>query len=123
MEHTRIIQDTLRELGAGRKRVTQRRTVVAIQLALEDEDRLLACDEGHLLCSSRNLRLQMDYGGAQSIRLVVKRIWSDNAEGLIHMAGYPLSEAPTASDFVEILSHYIRKHGAVAVQGSQEPSP
>ena len=24
-----------------------------------------ACDEGHLLCSSRNLRLQMDYGGAQ----------------------------------------------------------
>ena len=39
------------------------------------------------------------------------------------MAGYPLSEAPTASDFVEILSHYIRKHGAVAVQGSQEPSP
>ena len=51
----------------------------------------------------------------RSIRLVVKRVWSDNAEGLIHMAGYPLSEAPTASDFVEILSHYIRKHGAVAV--------
>ena len=122
MEHTRIIQDTLRELGAGRKRVTQRRTVVAIQLALEDEDRLLHVTKD-IYCAVAEIFGCKWTTVERSIRLVVKRIWSDNAEGLIHMAGYPLSEAPTAPDFVEILSHYIRKHGAVAVQGSQEPSP
>ena len=122
MEHTQIIQDTLRELGAGRKRVTQRRTVVAIGLALEDEDRLLHVTKeiyhaAAEICGCKWTAVE------RSIRLVVQRIWSDNAEGLIQMAGYPLSEAPTASDFVEILSHYIRKRGAVAVHGSQKPFP
>lgn len=121
MEHTQIIQDTLRELGAGRKRVTQRRTVVAIHLALEDEDRLLHVTKD-IYCAAAEIFGCKWTTVERSIRLVVKRVWSDNAEGLIQMAGYPLSEAPTASDFVEILSHYIRKHGAVAVQGSQEPS-
>ena len=41
MEHTKIIQDTLRELGIGKNYISQKRTVVAIQLALENEDRLL----------------------------------------------------------------------------------
>ena len=118
MEHTRIIQDTLRELGAGRKRVTQRRTVVAIQLALEDEDRLLHVTKD-IYCAAAEICGCKWTTVERSIRLVVKRVWSDNAEGLIHMAGYPLSEAPTASDFVEILSHYIRKHGAVAVLESR----
>ena len=122
MEHTQIIQDTLRELGAGRKRVTQRRTVVAIGLALEDEDRLLHVTKEIYHASAEICGCKWT-AVERSIRLVVQRIWSDNAEGLIQMAGYPLSEAPTASDFVEILSHYIRKHGAVEVQGSQKPSP
>ena len=122
MEHTQIIQDTLRELGAGRKRVTQRRTVVASGLALEDEDRWLHVTKeiyhaAAEICGCKWTAVE------RSIRLVVQRIWSDNAEGLIQMAGYPLSEAPTASDFVEILSHYICKHGAVAAQGSQKLSP
>ena len=122
MEHTQIIQDTLWELGAGRKRVTQRRTVVAIGLALEDEDRLLHVTKEIYHAAAEICGCEWT-AVERSIRLVVQRIWSDNAEGLIQMAGYPLSEAPTASDFVEILSHYIRKHGAVAVQGSQKPSP
>ena len=41
MEHMKIIQDTLRELGIGKNYISQKRTVVVIQLALEDEDRLL----------------------------------------------------------------------------------
>ena len=40
MEHTKIIQDTLRELGIGKNYISQRRSVIAIQLALEDEDKV-----------------------------------------------------------------------------------
>ena len=36
MEHAQIIQDTLRKLGVGKNYISQKRTVVAIQLALED---------------------------------------------------------------------------------------
>ena len=83
-------------------------------LALEDEYRLLHGTKD-IYCAVAEICGCKWTTVERSIRLVVKRILSDNAEGLIHMAGYPLSEAPTASDFVEILSHYIRKHGAVAV--------
>ena len=83
--------------------MTQRRTVVAIQLALEDEDRLLHVTKD-IYCAAAEIFGCKWTTVERSIRLVVKRVWSDNAEGLIQMAGYPLSEAPTASDFVEILS-------------------
>ncbi len=46
MEHAQIIQDTLRKLGVGKNYISQKRTVVAIQLALEDEDRLLRVKKG-----------------------------------------------------------------------------
>ena len=92
MEHTQIIQDTLRELGAGRKRVTQRRTVVAVGLGLEDEDRLLHVTKD-IYCAAAEICGCKWTTVERSLRLVVKRIWSDNAEGLIQMAGYPLSEA------------------------------
>ena len=41
MDHTQIIEDTLRQLGVGRNYIAQQRAVTAIQLAIEDEDRLL----------------------------------------------------------------------------------
>ena len=45
----------------------------------------------------------------RNLRTVVQRVWRINPEGLAQMAGYPLSEPPTASDFIEILAHYIRR--------------
>ena len=41
MDHTQIIEDTLRQLGVGGNYIAQQRAVTAIQLAIEDEDRLL----------------------------------------------------------------------------------
>lgn len=43
----------------------------------------------------------------RNIRTVVARAWQVNPELLSQMAGYPLYEKPTASEFIEIISSYI----------------
>ena len=45
----------------------------------------------------------------RNIRTTVQRVWRINPQGLIKMAGYPLAEPPTASDFIEIVAHYLRR--------------
>lgn len=109
MEHTEIIRDTLRELGVGGNYIAQQRTVVAIELALEDEDRLLHVTKDIYLpvaqlCGCKWTAVE------RNIRTVVQRVWRMNPDGLVQMAGYPLSEPPTASDFIEIVAHYLRRN-------------
>ena len=41
MEYAQIIRDTLRQLGVGGNYIAQQRTVAAIQMAVDDENRLL----------------------------------------------------------------------------------
>ena len=108
MDHTQIIEDTLRQLGVGGNYIAQQRAVTAIQLAIEDEDRLLYVTKNIYLpvaqiCGCKWTAVE------RNLRTVVQRVWRINPEGLAQMAGYPLSEPPTASDFIEILAHYIRR--------------
>lgn len=109
MNVTQTIESTLRELGIGSNYIAQQRTVVAIRLALEDEDRLLYVTKeiyypAGEICGCKWTAVE------RNIRTVVQRVWRINPSGLAQMAGYPLLEPPTASDFVEILAHYIRHH-------------
>ena len=48
----------------------------------------------------------------RNIRTVVARAWQVNSDLLIRMAGYPLDGAPTASEFIEIVSSYIIRNSA-----------
>lgn len=43
----------------------------------------------------------------RNIRTVVARAWEVNPSLLCQMAGYPLAETPTASEFIEIIASYI----------------
>ncbi len=108
MKHTQIIWDVLRELGIASNYISQRRTVVAIRLAVEDENRLLGVIKNIYfptaqICDCKWTAVE------RNIRTVTQRVWSINSEGLIRMAGYPLNDAPTAAGFLEILSHHIRQ--------------
>lgn len=108
MEYNQIIRDSLRELGVGGNYIAQQRAVVAIQLAIEDEDRLLYVTRDIYLpvaqiCGCKWTAVE------RNLRTVVQRVWRINPAGLARMAGYPLSEPPTASDFIEILAHYLRR--------------
>ena len=100
MEHMKIIQDTLRELGIGKNYISQKRTVVVIQLALEDEDRLLRVKKGIYIPAAEQCNCTWS-AVERNIRTVV--------DGLIKMAGYPMSGPPTASEFIEIMVYHIQK--------------
>lgn len=113
MDNKNVISSALRELGIGSNYIAQQRTLVAIQLALEDEDRLLYVTKGIYqpvgeICGCKWTAVE------RNLRTVIQRVWRVNQEGLARMAGYPLLEPPTASDFIEILSHYIRHNHGVA---------
>ena len=43
----------------------------------------------------------------RNLRTVVSRAWQVNPDLLCRMAGYPLTAAPTASEFIEIIASYI----------------
>ena len=49
--------------------------------------------------------------------MVVEKAWKVNRDGLVKMAGYPMSEPPTASEFIEIMVYHLQKKLAVASHG------
>ena len=102
MEYAQIIRDTLRQLGVGGNYIAQQRTVAAIQMAVDDENRLLHVTKSIYypaaeICGCKWSTVE------RNIRMVIQRVWRINPQGLIRMAGYPLNEPPTASDFTEVL--------------------
>ena len=109
MDHTQIIEDTLRQLGVGGNYIAQQRAVTAIQLAIEDGRPFALCNKKHLPAG------RSDFADANGPPWsAISAPWSSGSgastqKGLAQMAGYPLSEPPTASDFIEILAHYIRR--------------
>lgn len=115
MEHTQIIQDTLRKLGVGQNYISQRRTVVAIQFALEDEDRLLRVKKGIYIPAAEQCNCKWN-AVERNIRMVVEKAWKGNRNELIQMAGYPLSEPPTASELIEIMVYHIQKSLSTAAK-------
>ena len=109
MDHTQIIEDTLRQLGVGGNYIAQQRAVTAIQLAIEDEDRLLYVTKKHL--PAGRSRFADANGPPWS---AISAPWSSGSGASTQRAlpkwpATPLSEPPTASDFIEILAHYIRR--------------
>ena len=108
MDNTAIIEATLRELGIGSNYIAQQRVVTAIALALEDEDRLFSVTRK--IYAPAGERCGCSWAAVErNIRTTVQRVWRINPQGLIKMAGYPLAEPPTASDFIEIVAHYPRR--------------
>ena len=108
------IQDTLRLLGITRCYRGFKHTAYAIQLAVEDEDRLESVTKelyretaSHFNCNWTAVE--------RNIRTAVARAWKINRPLMLEMAGYPLTCTPTASEFIEILASYILR--------SSQPQP
>ena len=108
MEHTKVIQDTLREFGIGKNYISQKRTVVAIQLALEDEDRLLRVKKGVYIPAAEQCNCTWS-AVERNIRTVVEKAWKVNRDALVKRARYPMSEPPNASEYIEIMVYNIQK--------------
>ena len=101
-----LIQEILRPFGITRCYKGYHHVCYSIQLAVADDLRLLAVIKEiymetavHFDCSWTAVE--------RNIRTVVAHAWKTNPALLIQMAGYPLDGAPTASEFIEIVSNYI----------------
>ena len=109
-----IIQDALRPFGITRCYKGFRHTAYAIQLAIQDEDRLEAVIKEIYMETASHYHCKWT-AVERNIRTAVARAWRVNRPLLCEMAGYPLLCAPTASEFIEIVASYIIR--------AQQPQP
>lgn len=114
------IQEILRALGIGRNYRGYQRTAIAIALALEDESRLTAVTK-EIYCSTAEHTGCQWTAVERNIRTVIQRAWKINPQQLVHMAGYPMTIPPTASEFIEIVTNYILRTHRDAAQNATAP--
>ena len=101
-----IIQHTLRLLGITRCYKGFNHLAYAISLVVEDESRLESVTKRiytetaeHFGCKWTSVE--------RNIRTAAARAWQINPAFLAEMAGYPLIDVPTSSEFIEIISLYL----------------
>ena len=100
------VEGTLRSLGVGANYRSYHRTVDAILLAVEDEERLAAVKKE--IYSVVGEQYHCTWSAVErNIRTVISRAWRCNREFMIQMAGYPMQIPPTASDFLDMVTNYV----------------
>ena len=102
------IQIVLRRLGICSTYKGYKATVLALTLALEDENRLnsitknIYSEVARQLCSTPS-------AVERNMRTVVQRAWKINPADLERMAGYHIEYLPSVSEFLDILFNYIQR--------------
>lgn len=102
------IQDILRKLGVTCNYRGYKNTVIAVNLIVNNMDRLEAVTKEVYYEVARQCGCKWS-SVERNIRTVVQRVWRINPKMLIEMAGYPMTEPPTVSEFLEIISNYIMR--------------
>ncbi|MBQ8893077.1 MAG: sporulation initiation factor Spo0A C-terminal domain-containing protein [Clostridia bacterium] len=104
-----VITNLLQSLGISRSYRGHFQSLLATSLVLEDSRRLGAVNNEiysivalQCQCSSKCIE--------RNIRTVVLKAWHTNPQRLSEIAGYPLQNSPTASQFIDMLSSYITKN-------------
>lgn len=76
--------------------------VYGILLAMEKEERLLAVTKEIYL--EIGLHYHVSWGAAErSLRILVDKIWNQNAKGLCSELGYPFLKKPTVGEFLAVI--------------------
>ena len=103
-----MIKNTLQKLGITCNYVGFRQAVLAIELALENEDRL--CAVTHQIyrvvaelthCAHCNVE--------RNLRTIIFRAWKNNARFLRDLAGFPLCSPPSVSQFLAFMVTYLKR--------------
>lgn len=102
------ICDELQALSITANYTGRRQTAMAIELALQDEDRLSNVTKEIYWVVADSIgckRCDIE----RNIRTVSHRAWKEGRQRLIEIARYDLHAAPTASEFISILASHIRR--------------
>jgi len=100
------VQETLRRFGVTRCYKGFDYMAFALNLSMQNEDCLTAMTREIYLPIAH--RFGVNWMAAErNIRTITARAWQVNPQLLQEMAGYPLNDTPTNSEFLEILTHYL----------------
>ena len=107
---TRIIMQDLRTMGVGCRYMGYNQVIKAVRMASLDQSRLQSVKQGILQPLAEDE--SCDWRAVErNIRTVIHRAWNINRPYLSGLAGYPMNQEPTVSEFVEILStHATSRH-------------
>lgn len=107
MEYETIMQD-LRMMGIGRRYLGYQLTIKAVRMVAMNENLLLAMKQGIYeplaqedFCDWRAVE--------RNIRTIIHRAWHVNREYICELAGYPLRQEPTVSEFLEMLAAHVTR--------------
>ena len=107
-EHERMkkIYSIIRKLGVTSNYKGYFFVADAIQLAMNSQERPIRITKEiypNLAKKYHTTPLNVEH----NIRTAVNVCWETNRNGLIDIAGYPLSYKPTNSEFIDILAYYL----------------
>lgn len=102
------IEIILRKLGIVSTYKGYKAAVIAVGLALEDEDRLHSVTRD-IYAETARLMSSTPSAIEKNLRTVAKRAWDVNRTDLERMAGYRLFAPPSVSEFLDILFNYIQR--------------
>ena len=109
MMNTQIISDSLQSLGISKCYKGYRQLFLSVELALDDESRLISITENiynpvSVMCNCNCSNIE------RNIRTVAHRTWKVNSNKLSEMAGYTLCSSPSVSELISILVAYIERN-------------
>ena len=109
MTNIQLINKTLQSLGISKCYKGYKQLLLSVELALDDEDRLMCITENIYhqvadICGCNHCQVE------RNIRTVAQRAWDVNAERLTEIAGYSLSSPPSVSELISILVTYIKRN-------------
>jgi len=98
-------KEVLRALGINRTYTGYYTTVRAVELVQKEEYRLSCITKMvyEVIAEEKGCTW---YAVERGIRTVIQKAWRINSVLLSEMAGYELEKAPTAAEFIEMLSNY-----------------
>lgn len=108
MNEINVIRRELRALGITRRCRCYGRIVMAIQLAVDQEDSLEAVTKEIFWEVGSRCGRKWDRGGAEHPHCGADRV-ADQPGTAAGDGGYPLDGPPTASEFLEILSNDVQR--------------
>lgn len=106
MTQDREIREMLRSLGIGRQYQGYAAIVAAMNLLLENEERLVCIKQG-VLCPVGEM-LECDWRTVErNIRTVIQRAWNVKPDQVQAMMGYAMDRPPTLTEFLDMMVEYI----------------
>lgn len=102
------INSILRELAIGKNHKGHREIAYAIQLLLEDEDRLCAVVKEIYIPVAEYFHVEWN-AVERNLRTAIFRVWRMRRQRLFEIAGYEMTVPPIGSEFLDILLSYVQR--------------